>query len=199
MIITDKNSMASRFIWLTQYSPSGAEITLTEPKLIPVGNNQYAVLFSEETSNQSVLHYLLMDISGNVILSKLYKNVTIQTDSQPILWGRNIVWVSGNYDNGSYDSSRTYLYEIPVVTTPLNGIALNQTNLTIDEGNTQKLTPSFTPSNSDDVKMWSDKQQSWDCVCLRGWNHSGERLWSGSNHCFCRRFSDPVSGDGKGI
>ena len=50
MIITDKNSMASRFIWLTQYSPSGAEITLTEPKLIPVGNNQYAVLFSEETS-----------------------------------------------------------------------------------------------------------------------------------------------------
>ena len=157
MIITDKNSMASRFIWLTQYSPSGAEITLTEPKLIPVGNNQYAVLFSEETSNQSVLHYLLMDMSGNVILSKLYKNVTIQTDSQPILWGRNIVWVSGNYDNGSYDSSRTYLYEIPVVTTPLNGIALNQTNLTIDEGNTQKLTPSFTPSNSDDVKdvIWT--------------------------------------------
>ncbi|MGC8141142.1 hypothetical protein ACP3W2_27335, partial [Salmonella enterica] len=41
MIITDKNSMTSRFIWLTQYSPSGAEITLTEPKLIPVGNNQY--------------------------------------------------------------------------------------------------------------------------------------------------------------
>ena len=86
-----------------------------------------------------------MDMSGNVILSKLYKNVTIQTDSQPILWGRNIVWVSGTYDNGNYDSSRTYLYEIPVVTTPLNGIALNQTNLTIDEGNTQKLTPSFTP------------------------------------------------------
>ena len=157
MIITDKNSMASRFIWLTQYSTSGAEITLTEPKLIPVGNNQYAVLFSEETSDQSILHYLLMDMSGNVILSKLYKNVTIQTDSQPILWGRNIVWVSGNYDNGNYDSSRTYLYEIPVVTTPLNGIALNQTNLTIDEGNTQKLTPSFTPSNSDDVKdvVWT--------------------------------------------
>ena len=157
MIITDKNSMASRFIWLTQYSPSGAEITLTEPKLIPVGNNQYAVLFSEETSEQSILHYLLMDASENVILSKLYKNVTIQTDSQPILWGRNIVWVSGNYDNGNYDSSRTYLYEIPVVTTPLNGIALNQTNLTIDEGNTQKLTPSFTPSNSDDVKdvVWT--------------------------------------------
>lgn len=157
MIITDKNSMTSRFIWLTQYSPSGAEITLTEPKLIPVGNNQYAVLFSEETSDQSILHYLLMDMSGNVILSKLYKNVTIQTDSQPILWGRNIVWVSGNYDNGNYDSSRTYLYEIPVVITPLNGIALNQTNLTIDEGNTQKLTPSFTPSNSDDVKdvVWT--------------------------------------------
>ena len=43
------------------------------------------------------------------------------------------------------------------MTTPLNGIALNQTNLTIDEGNTQKLTPSFTPSNSDDVKdvVWT--------------------------------------------
>lgn len=157
MIVTDKNSMLSKFIWLTQYSPSGAEVTLTEPKLIPVENNQYAVLFSEETTDQSILHYLLMDGSGNVILSKLYKNVTIQTDSQPILWGRNIVWVSGNYDNDNYDSSNTFLYEIPVVTTPLEGISLDQTNLTIDEDNTQKLTPSFTPSNSDDVKdvVWT--------------------------------------------
>ncbi|MCQ5300283.1 Ig-like domain-containing protein, partial [Blautia wexlerae] len=59
--------------------------------------------------------------------------------------------------NGNYDSSRTYLYELPVVTTPLNGIAQNQTNLTIDEGNTQKITPSFTPSNSDDLKdvVWT--------------------------------------------
>ena len=157
MIITDKNSMASRFIWLTQYSPSGAEITLTEPKLIPVGNNQYAVLFSEETSDQSILHYLLMDASGNVILSKLYKNVTIQTIHSRSYGDVILYGYPGNYDNGSYDSSRTYLYEIPVVTTPLNGIALNQTNLTIDEGNTQKLTPSFTPSNSDDVKdvVWT--------------------------------------------
>ena len=152
MIITDKNSMASRFIWLTQYSPSGDVIRVTEPKLIPVGNNQYAVLFSDETSKQSVLHYLLMDGSGNILLSKLYKNVTIQTDSQPILWGRNIVWTSGNYDNHNYDGTETFLYEIPVVTTPLSGIALDQTSLTLDEGKTQKLTPSFAPVDSDDVK-----------------------------------------------
>lgn len=155
MIITDKNSMASRFIWLTQYSPSGDVIRLTEPKLIPVGNNQYAVLFSDETSKQSVLHYLLMDGSGNILLSKLYKNVTIQTDSQPILWGRNIVWTSGNYDNHNYDGTETFLYEIPVVTTPLSGIALDQTSLTLDEGKTQKLTPSFAPVDSDDVKDMS--------------------------------------------
>ena len=155
MIITDKNSKASRFIWLTQYSPSGDVIRLTEPKLIPVGNNQYAVLFSDETSKQSVLHYLLMDGSGNILLSKLYKNVTIQTDSQPILWGRNIVWTSGNYDNHNYDGTETFLYEIPVVTTPLSGIALDQTSLTLDEGKTQKLTPSFAPVDSDDVKDMS--------------------------------------------
>ena len=155
MIITDKNSKASRFIWLTQYSPSGDVIRLTEPKLIPVGNNQYAVLFSDETSKQSVLHYLLMDGSGNILLSKLYKNVKIQTDSQPILWGRNIVWTSGNYDNHNYDGTETFLYEIPVVTTPLSGIALDQTSLTLDEGKTQKLTPSFAPVDSDDVKDMS--------------------------------------------
>ena len=155
MIITDKNSMASRFIWLTQYSPSGDVIRLTEPKLIPVGNNQYTVLFSDETSKQSVLHYLLMDGSGNILLSKLYKNVTIQTDSQPILWGRNIVWTSGNYDNHNYDGTETFLYEIPVVTTPLSGIALDQTSLTLDEGKNQKLTPSFAPVDSDDVKDMS--------------------------------------------
>ena len=84
-----------------------------------------------------------MDGSGNILLSKLYKNVTIQTDSQPILWGRNIVWTSGNYDNHNYDGTETFLYEIPVVTTPLSGIALDQTSLTLDEGKTQKLTPSL--------------------------------------------------------
>lgn len=170
MIVTDKNSMLSKFIWLTQYSPSGAEVTLTEPKLIPVGNNQYAILFSEENTDQSILHYLLMDGSGNVILSKLYKNVTIQTDSQPVLWGQNIVWVSGNYDNGNYDSSSTFLYEIPVVTTPLGGISLDQTNLTIDEGNTQKLIPFFTPSDSDDVKdvIWTSSNSKIASVSADG-------------------------------
>ena len=34
MIITDKNSMASRFIWLTQYLPSGAEITLDRKSVV---------------------------------------------------------------------------------------------------------------------------------------------------------------------
>lgn len=157
MIFTDKNSLTSKFLWLTQYAPAGSSVTLTEPKLVSVDENRYAVLYSEETSDQSILHYLLMDNSGNVLLSKSYKNVTIQTDSQPILRGRNITWVAGNYDNGNYDSSNGYLYQIPVVTTPLTGISLDQTNVTLDEGKSMKLNTVLSPAESDDVKdvVWT--------------------------------------------
>lgn len=151
MILTDKNSLSSKLVWLTQY-PKSSKTEVTEPKLIPVSNDRFVILYSEETADQkSILHYLLMDSSGNIVLSKSYKNVSIQTDSQPILWGHNITWVSGNYDNDAYNTSHAFLYQIPVVTTPLTGIALDQTSITLDDGNTVKLNPVLTPSNSDDV------------------------------------------------
>lgn len=174
MILTDKNDLTSSFTWLTQYSPSGSSVTLTEPRLISVGNDRYVILYSEETSDQSILHYLLMDTSGNILLSKDYKNVTFQTDSQPILWGQNITWVSGNYDNGSYDSSNAYLYQIPVVTVPLTAVMLDQTAITLTEGNTQKLTPVFSPSNSDDVKdvTWTSSNSDIASVSSDGTIHA---------------------------
>ena len=151
IILTDKNSLSSKLVWLTQY-PKSSKTEVTEPKLIPVSNERFVILYSEETANQkSILHYLLMDSSGNIVLSKSYKNVSIQTDSQPILWGHNITWVSGNYDNDAYNTSHAFLYQIPVVTTPLTGIALDQTSITLDDGSSVKLNPVLTPSNSDDV------------------------------------------------
>ena len=170
MILTNKNDLTSRFIWLTQYDPSGSSITLTEPKLVPVGNDRYVILYSEETSGQSILHYLLMDTSGTVLLSKDYKNVTFQTDSQPILWDHKITWVSGNYDNGSYENSSAHLYQIPVVTVPLTTVTLNQTSITLTEGNKQKLSPVFLPSNSDDVKdiVWTSSNSDIASVSSDG-------------------------------
>lgn len=160
LILTDKNNLTSRFIWLTQHSPYGKNVKLTEPKLIPVDESRYVILYSEETSKQSVLHYLLMDSSGNVILSKAYKNVTIQTDSQPVLWKKNIIWVTGSFEDEDweeYDLDKGFLYKIPLVTVPLTGISLDQKNVNVDEGKTVKLNPVFYPSNSDDVKdvVWT--------------------------------------------
>lgn len=157
LILTDKNNLTSRFIWLTQSSPSGTRVYYTEPKLIPVDENKYVILYSEETLNQSILHYLLMDSSGNVIITKAYKNVTIQTDSQPVLWGKNIVWVAGNYENGSDDSDKGFLYKIPMVTVPLTGISLDQTKVNLNEGKSMKLNTTFYPSDSDDVRdvVWT--------------------------------------------
>lgn len=170
MILTNKNDLTSRFIWLTQYAPSGSSITLTEPRLVPVGNDRYVVLYSEETSKQSILHYLLMDNSGSILLSKDYKNVSFQTDSQPILWGRNITWVSGNYDNGKYSSSNAYLYQIPVVTVPLTAVTLDRTKVTLTEGTTRTLRTVFSPSDSDDVKdiIWKSSNSDIASVSSDG-------------------------------
>lgn len=174
MILTDKNDLTSTFTWLTQHSPSGSSVTLTEPRLISAGNDRYVILYSEEASGQSILHYLLMDNSGTILLSKDYKNVTFRTDSKPVLWGRNITWVSGNYDNGSYDTSNACLYQIPVVTVPLTAVALDQTNITLTEGNTQKLSPVFSPSDSDDVKdtVWTSSNADIASVSSDGTIHA---------------------------
>ena len=60
MILTDKNTFETRYYWITQYPASGNKVELTEPKLVRAGDNRYAILYSEETSDKSILHYILI-------------------------------------------------------------------------------------------------------------------------------------------
>ena len=170
MILTDKNTFETRYYWITQYPASGNKVELTEPKLVRAGDNRYAILYSEETSDKSILHYILIDSEGNQLVSKKYENVTIQTDSQPILFKNSICWVSGNYDNGKYDSSTAYLYKIPVVTVPLTGISLSNTELKLNEGSKKKLVLSFSPTNTNDVKdvQWTSSNTAVASVSSDG-------------------------------
>lgn len=170
MILTNKNTFDTRFFWVTQYPVSGSEVTLTEPKLVKVGSDRYAILYSDETSGKSMLHYVLVDTSGNQYLSKIYEGVSMYTDSQPVLYQNAIYWVSGNYDNDSYEDSAAYLYRIPVVTVPLTGITLDNTELTVSDGQSKKLTLNFAPADTDDVKdvQWESSNPSAASVSSDG-------------------------------
>lgn len=167
MLLTDKNTLKSKHIWLTQYPVSGSKTELTEPRIIKISDNRYVILYSEETSGKSVLHYLLVDASGNQLLSKNYENVTIQTESQPILYKNCIIWVSGRYEDGE---NKLDLYKIPVVTRPLTKISLNQTTMKLNEGSKKKLTLSFVPANTDDVKdiQWTSSNPAAAVVSSNG-------------------------------
>lgn len=152
MLLTNKNTGKTRYFWLTHFDPNGKKVEITEPKLVKVGADRYAVLFSEETGGKSVLHYGLIDTSGNMFVQKDFEGVTMQTDSQPIAVDNDIYWVSGKYENGSYGDDNTYLYKLPVVTVPITGMKVNSEAITVNEGEKATLSLNFEPADTDDVR-----------------------------------------------
>lgn len=170
MLLTNKNTGATRFFWLTNYAPNGVEAEITEPKMVKVAQNKFAVMFSDETGGKSKLCYALIDITGNLLLEKTYNGVTLQTDSQPILHNNAIYWVSGKYENGSYGDENTYLYRIPVVTVPLTGLTISAEKLSMKEGQKEQLSVKCIPENTDDVTdvIWKSSNSAVASVNGKG-------------------------------
>jgi hypothetical protein len=105
--------------WLTDFAPQGADDAL-DPRVVQVGPNRHAVLFSVQNASGYRMEYRLIDSAGTVLASKSFPGVFFGAESDPIMIGNTVYWAGVAPD--SWDSSGpSYLFGIDVSdpTTPI--------------------------------------------------------------------------------
>lgn len=105
---------AHRFRWLSSF-PNRGDHWLLEPRVVPVGANRYALLFSSlpREGGQWRTHYRLLDATGEVLASTSFPGLRFPSVSDPVRVRHKIYWA----DNGPQFedwSEHTFLYGIDV-------------------------------------------------------------------------------------
>jgi len=91
-IWADPASGAHTVHWLTDFAPQGASDAL-EPRVVQVGPDRYAVLFSVHSHGSYRMEYRLIDSAGTVLASTSFPGVFFCAVSDPILIGGKVYWV----------------------------------------------------------------------------------------------------------
>lgn len=94
LITVNKTTGASSFKWLTNYNPAYSDTTVSECRMVKITDNAFAILYNTIKGNSKKLHCLFVDNNGKTIKSKTYKKVKFDANSQPIVSGSSILWVS---------------------------------------------------------------------------------------------------------
>jgi len=91
-IWADPATGAQTVRWLTDFAPQGASDAL-EPRVVQVGPDRYAVLFSVHSHGSYRMEYRLIDSAGTVLASRSFSGVFFCAISDPILIGGKVYWV----------------------------------------------------------------------------------------------------------
>lgn len=97
---------ATNFKWLTNYNPSGKTRT-GQPRIVSVGEDRFAILYSIETKGKYKMVYKLIDSQGNVLATKAWNNRYYSASSDPILINNQLFFTG--YQT---DGLTTYLSKI---------------------------------------------------------------------------------------
>ena len=108
-IWADPSTGAHRLRWLTSYAPHGASNAL-EPRVVPIGADRYAVLFSVEGKGGYSMKYRLIDSAGSVLARGSFGGMYFCAASDPILIDSKIYWVG----IGAAASTSDYLFALNV-------------------------------------------------------------------------------------
>jgi hypothetical protein len=106
----DPGTGAHTVQWLTHFASNGAAGAL-EPRVVQVGPDRYAVLFSVRDGTSDRLEYRLIDSNGTVLASASFPSVLFYASSDPILIGSRVYWVG---TDTSSQSKPVYLFGINV-------------------------------------------------------------------------------------
>ncbi len=92
--LTNRKTTKSTVKWLTSYNPKTSTVKVGYPRMVKLGDDRFAVLFTTTQGEKTVLHYIVVDDAGKKIYSTTYKNMLFPSSSQPILSNGYIVWMS---------------------------------------------------------------------------------------------------------
>lgn len=107
-IAANPSTGAHTFEWLTQVA--GRDEVL-EPRVVQIGVDRYAVLFSVCRDDHCNLQYRLIDSAGAVLARASVPGVMFPASSDPILIGRGVYWVGGR---SAYESGPERLFALNV-------------------------------------------------------------------------------------
>jgi hypothetical protein len=112
-IWADPSTGAHTVHWLTTLSPTGSEDAL-EPRVVRVGTDLYAVMFSVQSSSGYRTEYRLINSTGSVIAAATFPGMFFNAASDPILVGDRIYWAGLAPDEESIDYQTGYLFGMDV-------------------------------------------------------------------------------------
>ena len=88
--------------WLTTFDPNGADDAL-EPRVVQVGPDRYAVLFSVQNGSGYRMEYRLIDSAGTVLATASFPGLLFCAISAPIVIDSKVYWAG--IDPTSQDNS----------------------------------------------------------------------------------------------
>ncbi len=109
--ITDKELKNNKFIWLSSLKLNG-NVTAGSPRIINVSDKEFAVIYNESNGNSNTIRILKIDDNGNILRNVKLDGMYFADNSDPIIYGNNIIWVSP--DSASLNDNVNYLYMIPL-------------------------------------------------------------------------------------
>lgn len=111
LISTDLTSGTSKFVWLTRNSPTNTRDVVGQPRLVQVGTDSFAILFSERLGMTRLLQYRLVNSAGAILATKTWRNVNFSPMGQPTVLANRIFWVGAK---GETSRGAGYLYGLSV-------------------------------------------------------------------------------------
>ena len=114
LITCKRDGTDIRLQWLTKYNPKKSKTTVGESRIVKISDDMFAILYStyEGKDAKGVLHYVLVNDEGKILVKKKYKNMIFTGGTQPILFDGRIFWSDAEEKDGK---SQVYHYGIPVV------------------------------------------------------------------------------------
>ena len=99
--------------WLTKYNPKKSKNSVGESRIVKISDDMFAILYStyEGKNAKGVLHYVLVNDEGKILVKKKYKNMIFTGGTQPIFFDGRIFWSDVEEKDGK---SQVYHYSIPV-------------------------------------------------------------------------------------
>lgn len=119
LTVADRDGENSKVIWLTKYHPKKSKTLVSEPRMVKLSDDRFAILYStvprkyDMQKQKSTLHYVVVDNNGKKVYSKAYKNMQFDGETQPILYRGYIQWVASYWQD--YAPTMTKSYRIPVI------------------------------------------------------------------------------------
>lgn len=114
VILTNKNTGKSTVKWLTKYDSKKSKNYVEEARMVKITDDCFAVLYSvkNEKTGKSVFHCMYINNSGKVLKNKVYKSVTFNCGTQPVLYKGFITFADEVYNSKTYSGTRK-IFRIP--------------------------------------------------------------------------------------